>query len=147
MGCSRWSTPPWPEPYVFDPHALAIRNDSIDRSRSWFGDLCAWTIPTQPGEVVAIRDDGAVLERGQVAVEIGADGRIGGRLIADLGEVVARFTGAPETRRAMMLAWIAVRAAQASPHPVGWTGSRRCEALAARAGRAVTHARTDQLVR
>jgi len=66
------------------------------------------SIPNESGAPIEIREDGTVLENGQSSVEIAADGKIGGGLVASLGGVSARASGAPDTRRALMLAWIAL---------------------------------------
>jgi hypothetical protein len=56
---------------------------------------------------IVIREDGAIMDNGAVAIEFGADGFLAGPVIATeaQGAKIA-YTGAPETRRALALAFM-----------------------------------------
>ena len=62
--------------------------------------------PGKDDEIV-IREDGAIMDNGEVAIEFGADGFLAGPVIATeaQGAKIA-YTGAPETRRALALAFM-----------------------------------------
>jgi hypothetical protein len=82
------------------------------------------SVPPKPNvdDDMTIRDDGAIVDdKGQVAVEFGADGYLTGPLIAgEGGGVKIKFTGAPETRRALALAFMLV---SGEPQPMPAEGA------------------------
>ncbi|MBA3396357.1 MAG: hypothetical protein H0T89_27250 [Deltaproteobacteria bacterium] len=66
------------------------------------------TIPGEPGEVLTIREDGAVLGKdGKVMSEVGADGTLTGP-IADEAKSKTTVTGDKAGRRALMFALLGV---------------------------------------
>ena len=64
------------------------------------------TIPGETEEIL-VREDGAVVDKGAVVLEFGPEGVLTGSLVTgEMGNAKIAFTGAPDTRRAMMLAFI-----------------------------------------
>jgi hypothetical protein len=65
---------------------------------------------------IVVREDGAMMDNGQVAIEFGADGFLTGPVITTeaKGAKIA-YTGAPETRRALALAFMLVMM-ESEPH-------------------------------
>jgi len=56
---------------------------------------------------ITVRADGAVLEGDTVMIEVGADGALVGKVVdAEMHGAKLQVTGAPETRRALMFAWL-----------------------------------------
>lgn len=67
---------------------------------------------------IVLRDDGTLVENEETILVIGADGALGGKL-AETEMKGLRFvvSGAPETRRAIMFAWLGGMASRSEPAP------------------------------
>lgn len=79
-------------------------------------------VPVKPSQDMAdmqIREDGAILDKGEVLVEFGPAGVLTGKLIeSEGGGAKIAYTGAPDTRRALALAWmLASMSAEPAPAP------------------------------
>jgi hypothetical protein len=81
------------------------------------------TIPGETEEII-VRADGAVLDKGAVVLEVGPDGLLTGPLVGtEMSNAKIAITGAPDTRRAMMLAFITAMFVSARSEPGTVEGS------------------------